>query len=110
MGTFHDGKGDLHGITVVVSTRASEIWIGRCDTVTSEEVVLLGAHVYSDVSEARSRALSGAGSRNAQAKLDRNEWIRRAALVGVHPRHGRVVLPRAEVLDIERLGDMSVGA
>ena len=31
MGTFHDDKGELHGITVVVETNGRRIYIGRCD-------------------------------------------------------------------------------
>ena len=30
MGTFHDGLGELHGLTVVVDTRGPQIAIGRC--------------------------------------------------------------------------------
>ena len=31
MGTFHQGKSELHGITVVVDTTGPEIFVGRCD-------------------------------------------------------------------------------
>ena len=34
MGTFHQGKGDLHGITVVVDTTGRCVFVGRCDTVS----------------------------------------------------------------------------
>ncbi|MBI4568519.1 MAG: BrxA/BrxB family bacilliredoxin, partial [Planctomycetes bacterium] len=43
MGAFHDGKGDLHGITVVVETRGPRLCVGRCDEVTGEAVILLAA-------------------------------------------------------------------
>ncbi len=39
MGTFHQGKSDLHGITVVVETRGPELYVGRCDDVTERGVI-----------------------------------------------------------------------
>jgi hypothetical protein len=91
MGTFHHGKGELHGITVVVMTRSAQVWIGRCDTITAGAVVLVGADVHTAHEDGASR----------------DEWLRRAAMVGIHPRHSRVVLRRDDVLGIERLAEIS---
>lgn len=90
MGTFHHDKGELHGLTVVVDTTGPEVWIGRCDTVADGYVVLLGAD--------RHEAGRGAASKQ--------EWIQRAAEVGVFPRHPRVALALDQVARIEKLGDL----
>lgn len=92
MGTFHDGRGDLHGITVVVDTRGSDVWAGRCDTVQDGRIVLVGADHH--------EAVEGAPTKD--------EWVRRAAMVGVHPRHDRVVLPLDQVVSVRKLGDISL--
>jgi hypothetical protein len=31
MGTFHHGRSELHGITVVVDTHGPKVFVGRCD-------------------------------------------------------------------------------
>ena len=41
MGTFHQNKSELHGITVVVDTDGPEIFVGRCDDMDDERVILL---------------------------------------------------------------------
>ena len=92
MGTFHHDKGELHGITVVVDTKAEELWVGRCDTVTEAHVVLLGA-------DHRAAGDTAPG---------RDDWLRRAAMVGVHPNHVRVVLPLTEVESIRKQSDVSL--
>lgn len=89
MGTFHDDRHELHGITVVVDTQGPEIWIGRCDDVTETEVILLDADVH--------RGEDGGG---------KEEFVRRAAGVGVWKRYERVAVPRAGVASIRRLGDI----
>jgi len=40
MGTFHDDKGDLHGITVVAEA-GDTVYVGRCDTIDASGVILL---------------------------------------------------------------------
>ena len=39
MGTFHQGKSELHGITVVVDTTGPEIFVGRCDDMDDRGVI-----------------------------------------------------------------------
>ena len=41
MGTFHDDKGELHGITIVVETSGPRTYIGRCFEESERGVVLL---------------------------------------------------------------------
>lgn len=93
MGTFHQGKGELHGITVVVDTDGPEVFVGRCDEVRPEGVVLLDADLH--------RAEDGQPSKE--------EWVRRAARFGVWARHRHLVVPAARVTSIRRLGEVAEG-
>ena len=90
MGTFHHGKGDLHGITVVVDTPGPQVYVGRCDTVTPDGVVLLDGEVH-----------------EATAAAPKAAWIAQAARFGVWKRFDRVVVPSKEVASIVRLGDVA---
>ncbi len=93
MGTFHEGKGELHGITVLVRTPGTTAYLGRCDTVTEEGVVLLDADVYEGRAD----------------DLPQDAWIRRAARVGVWKKFDEVFVPAGEVSSIERLADLRIG-
>ncbi len=88
MGTFHDGKGDLHGITVVAEAGAT-VYVGRCDTITEQGVVLLDCDRHDEGQDGKSNA----------------DWLQRAARFGVWKQHDRLVLPRAEVTAVTPLGD-----
>jgi hypothetical protein len=90
VGTFHHGKGDLHGITVVVDTTGPEVWIGRCDTVQPDGVVLLDADVH----------------REAEGGPTKDEYVRRAARIGTWKKHDRVVVPAGCVASIRPLGEL----
>jgi hypothetical protein len=90
LGTFHHGKGDLHGITVVVDTRGPRVWVGRCDVVTDEGVLLLDADAHEEGPDGPTKA----------------EWVGRAARVGVWKRWDRVLVPAAEVASVRRLGEV----
>jgi hypothetical protein len=87
MGTFHQDTHELHGITVVVETDGPELWIGRCDTVTDEGVVLRDADVH----------------REGESERPRSEWLDRARRFGVWPKHRRIVVPAARVRSVDRL-------
>lgn len=89
MGTFHHDKGALHGITVVVRTSGSRIWVGRCDTIDERGVHLLDADACEDAAPGVAQA-----------------WLAQAAKVGVWPRHPRALVPAAEVLAVEPLGSL----
>jgi hypothetical protein len=88
MGTFHSGKGELHGITVVVETDGEELFVGRCDEVTPQGVVLLDADAHRE------------GGETARAT-----WLDRAARFGVWPTMKRVVVPATRVRSVRRLAD-----
>jgi hypothetical protein len=87
MGTFHQHRGELHGITVVVETDAAEVWVGRCDTSDDRGVFLFDADVH----------------REAEG---RDAFLRKASELGVWPRHREVMIPRQSVASIRRLGEL----
>jgi hypothetical protein len=92
MGTFHQHRGELHGITVVVETGA-ELWVGRCDTADDRGVFLLDADVHRE-----GDATVGASGRE--------DFLRKASELGVWPRHPQVMIPRQTVRSIRRLGEL----
>jgi hypothetical protein len=90
MGTFHSDKGELHGITIVVDMKGPQVWVGRCDEADDERVILLDADVHEE-------------ARGGHSKED---YIKRAAKVGIWKKHDRVEIPRSEVASIRRLGEI----
>jgi len=90
MGTFHQGKSDLHGITVIVDTLGPEIVIGRCDDEDERGIILNDADVHVD----------GQGGRS------KDQYVKRAAEVGVFARHPRIFVPRPQIASIRRLGEL----
>jgi hypothetical protein len=91
MGTFHDDKGPLHGITVVVETMGSRVYVGRCDEQTSEGIALLDADHHDN----------GEGGRTTEEYLDR------AARFGVFKKHDRILVPSGEITAVWRLGKLA---
>jgi len=90
MGTFHDNKSELHGITVIVETNGDELFVGRCDDMDSERVILLDADRFSDSEDE--------GSREA--------YLEKASRFGVWKKYDRLVVPRDRVTEVRRLGDL----
>ncbi len=90
MGTFHHDKHALHGITVVVDTDGPEVYVGRCDDLDDERLILLDADVHRDGEDGRSN----------------QQYLERAAQLGVWARHRRLVLPRARVTSVRPLGEL----
>ena len=90
MGTFHQDKSELHGITVVVDTDGPEIFVGRCDDMDDEKVILLDVDVHRD----------GDGGKSKE------EYVRRAAKFGVWKKHDHLVVDRARVTSVRRLGEI----
>ena len=95
MGTFHHGKGELHGITVVVDLNDSRVFVGRCDTVLPEGVVLLDADMHDE-------AVAPAGGE----PVPKATYLENARKFGVWKKYDRIVVPAAEVASVTRLGDM----
>lgn len=91
MGTFHQDKHHLHGITVVVDTDGPEIWVGRCDDVVDGRVILLDADGHRDGDDGRSK----------------QEWLERAAQYGVWARHRRLEVPPEKVASVRPLGEVA---
>ncbi len=90
MGTFHHGKGDLHGITVVVDTKGTEVFVGRCDTVAPQGVILLDADRHDA----------------AEGDVTKEAWVKKAAMFGVFVSLPRIIVPTEHVASITRLGDL----
>lgn len=89
MGTFHQDKGELHGITVVVRTRGPRTYVGRCDSADARVVVLLDADLHEE-----------------GQSPSREEYLKSAARFGVWAKHRRIEIPGADVESITRLGDL----
>lgn len=94
MGTFHDHRGEYHGITVVVDTHGPVAYIGRCNTVTSEGVYLFDADVFE--------------AEGADAAAAKEAWVRRAADVGYWKKREGLFVPAAEVASVRRLSEVAV--
>ncbi len=94
MGTFHHDKGELHGITVVVDMIDDRVFVGRCDTILPEGVVLLDADMH-DASETRYDG----------TKTSKAEYLGNAARFGVWKKYDRIIVPADEVASIERLAE-----
>lgn len=90
MGTFHQGKSELHGITVVVDTTGPEIFVGRCDDVDDRGIILDDVDMHRD----------GEGGRSKE------EYVKRAAMVGVWKKFDRLLIPRDQVASVRRLGEI----
>jgi hypothetical protein len=90
MGTFHDDKGELHGITVVVETDGPEVFVGRFDEQNERGVILLDADGHQEGEEGRSN----------------REWLQRAAEYGVWKKYDRLVIAREKVKKIYPLGEV----
>jgi len=85
----HEHKHELHGITVVVETDG-DLWVGRCDDIVAEGVLLKDADCH----------------REGETQKPRAVWLARAREVGVFPNHRRVLVPAATVVAVRRLTEI----
>ncbi len=90
MGTFHQGKSNLHGITVVVETSGPELYVGRCDDVTDRGVILNDADVHREGDE-----------------TPREKYLESAARFGIWKKFDRIVIPNDAVTGIRPLGEIA---
>lgn len=90
MGTFHQGRSELHGITVVVDTTGEEIFIGRCDDETDRGIILYDVDVHRD----------GEGGRS------KDEYVKRASQFGVWKKHDALLIPKEKIASVRRLGEV----
>lgn len=91
MGTFHQGKGELHGITVVVDTPGPEIFVGRCDDMDGRGIFLHDVDVHRE----------GDGGRSKE------EYVKRAAQFGVWKKHDNLFIPTEKIASVKRLGEVA---
>jgi hypothetical protein len=92
MGTFHQDKHELHGITVVVDTTGPYVFVGRCDDMDEREIVLHDVATHKDGADGKSKAA----------------YVQDVARFGFWKKHDAVAIPRAEVASIRRLGEIEV--
>lgn len=90
MGTFHQHKDPLHGITVVVDTAGPEIYVGRCDDIVGDHIYLNDVDVHRDGEGGRSKA----------------DYLKRAAQFGVWKKFDSLALERRLVTSIRPLGEL----
>jgi hypothetical protein len=96
---MHEDRGPLHGITLIVDTTGGDTWVGRCDVSDARGVWMKDADLYRGAGEG---AGTGAG-KGAGTGAERDQFLRRAAQVGVWPRHREVHIPANEVAAMRRL-------
>ena len=80
MGTFHHGKGELHGTTNPVPVTWSAENRGRCDTFDDAGVILLDVDVFEPTPE---------------SDVTKEAWILKAAQVGVWKKLDGLRVPSA---------------
>jgi hypothetical protein len=90
MGTFHQGKGELHGITVVVDTTGPEVFVGRCDDMDDRGIFLHDVDVHRECENGRSK----------------EEYVRRASQLGVWKKYDHLMIPRDRIASVRRLGEV----
>ena len=86
---FHPGHQELHGITVVLETTESQIFIGRFDRQDEGGVHMIGVSVYDPDSNA-----------------SRSEFLARTAKFGVRVDRPHLVIPADLVREITPLGSI----
>lgn len=92
MGTFHDDKDKLHGITVVAFA-GDTIYVGRCHDIDGQNLELLDVDQHAEGQD---------GKTNLQ-------YMERAAKFGVWKKHDRLLLPLSEIAEVKPLGDYYQG-
>jgi len=90
MGTFHQGLSELHGITVIVDTDGPEVFVGRCHDVGDHGVILHDVDVHRDGENGRSK----------------EDYVKRAAQLGVWKKYDHLIVPNDRVVSIRRLGEI----
>jgi hypothetical protein len=90
MGTFHQGLSELHGITVIVDTDGPEVFVGRCHDVGDRGVILHDVDVHRDGENGRSK----------------EDYVKRAAQLGVWKKYDHLIVPNDRVVSIRRLGEV----
>jgi hypothetical protein len=92
MGTFHNDKGDLHGVTVVVDTKGPTIYIGRC------EIYLEDQHILLNESDEHNEMESG---------KSKEDYLNQAARVGFWKKHPRILIKAEDIASVKKLSDLA---
>lgn len=92
MGTFHNDKGPLHGITVF-AREGETVYVGRCDTLTADHLVLHDADIHVEGQDGRSN----------------DEYLQRAARFGIWKQHDTLVVAATGLGPVQPLGDLVRG-
>lgn len=92
MGTFHDDKGELHGITVVAKA-GDTVYVGRCHEWDDQHLLLLDADQHTEGQDGRSNG----------------QYLERAAKFGVWKKHDRLQLPARELESVTPLSGFYQG-
>lgn len=92
MGTFHDNLGELHGITVVVDTKGSVVFVGRCHEWTEKGILLHDADRHDE----------------GEKGLPKTDFLAKAAQFGAWPRFPSLFVAGEEIASVKRLGELSV--
>jgi hypothetical protein len=90
MGTFHQNRGELHGITVIVDTTGPEIFVGRCNDEDDRGIFLFEADVHHD----------GEGGRSKE------EYVRRVSQLGFWKKHDQLMIPREKIASVRKLSEV----
>ncbi len=91
MPQFHEDRGELHGITIVVDTNGPKLYIGRCDVADDEKIVIRDADVH--------ESTDGGASKEA--------YVQKSLKFGFWKKHDVVTVPAAEVVSVRRLGEIA---
>lgn len=91
MGTFHNHADELHGTTVVIRATDGKVYAGRYDVANEAGILLRNGDVYDP---------AAADGQTA------DDWITRCAQMGVWPRQPTLIVEKAVVESITKLGDL----
>ena len=85
----HQDRGELHGMTVVIETSDTRVYVGRYDQEQDGLIVVKDVDIFEE----------GQGSKE--------EYLKRAAQFGVWKKHDRLTIPKADVVSIKRLAEIA---
>ena len=92
MGTFHNNRGDLHGVTVA-AFMTETVYVGRCHEMDEQRLLLLDVDQHTEGQEGRTNL----------------EYLERSAKFGVWKKYDQLVLPMADITEVKPLGDFYQG-
>ena len=79
-------------MTVAVETQGSRVYVGRCHEYDETGILLLDADMHEEGKDGISNA----------------DWLKAAVSYGVWKKLDRVLIPRAEILSVRKLGELTL--